>query len=121
MPVSTTVFIGGALQENQTWNQTWGEFQCATRPGYLPLWIINGVSADVIEREPGYRNTTYELIPLHDQGHTLTILSIPASELTNHSIVTCAAVRNETKLNIAGYSPSVHLFVQIHGEMFSCK
>ena len=119
-PESTTVFIPGdppphqpQNMDNQTYNQTWGEFQCVTRPGYLPLWIVNGVSADIIEQQPGYTNTTYELIPLHDQGHTLTILSIPASQLTNHSVVTCAAVKNKTKLNIIGYSSPVNLFVQI--------
>lgn len=87
-----------------------GDFSCATRRGYLPLWVVNGVSADAILETAGYNGTYSEHIPLLVAGHVLSFLSIPASPATNNSVVSCAAVSNGSQA-VVTYSKPVRLTV----------
>lgn len=87
---------------------TSGDFECATRSGYLPLWLINGLSIDLIQNLAGYSGTYTELLPLQE-NHVLSFLSIPASPLTNNSVIVCAAITVESV--IVAYSDSVNMVV----------
>lgn len=72
------------------------------------MWVINGVSADLISSRPGFEEVTYELIPLQDSGNTLSILNIPVKSDINGTIVTCTAVYNQS---IEAHSQPVYLIV----------
>ena len=85
-----------------------GQFQCAIRVGFKLVWVINGVSADLISSRPGFEEVTYELIPLQDSGNTLSILNIPVKSDINGTIVTCTAVYNQS---IEAHSQPVYLIV----------
>ena len=91
---------------------TFGDFSCATRLSYDPLWIINGTSADLVRVTiAGYNRTYVENIPLlRGRANILSFLSIPSSRLTNNSVVVCAAVSNKTS-HIVAYSKPAHLIV----------
>lgn len=89
-----------------------GDFRCATRQGYLPLWIVNGVSIDLIVRIAGYNGTYTEYIPLQVEGSILSFISIPAVPATNNSIVACVAITNSSQgTDIVAYSLPVSMIV----------
>lgn len=92
-PDNTTVFINHTAME-----ELFGDFSCATRLGYRPLWVINGLSVDLIRETPAYGDTYTELHQLQVEGNFLSFLSIPATPATNNSIVACTAVDNGTVL-----------------------
>ena len=81
-------------QENVSFPETtieYGKFQCATRGGVQPLWLIDGVSATTtIKTKPGFENLTFSVHPLPENG-TLTLLYVPGSVVTNNSVIRCAA------------------------------
>ena len=90
----------------------YGDFRCATRHGYLPLWIVNGVSVDLIVDVAGYNGTYTEYIPLQVEGNILSFISIPALPATNNSIVSCAALSNTSQsTDVVAYSEPVHMVV----------
>ncbi len=80
-------------QENGSFPETsieYGKFQCATRGGVLPLWLIDGVSAASIKTRPGFEELTYSVHSLPENG-TLTLLYVPGSVETNNSGIRCVA------------------------------
>lgn len=93
--------------------QVFGDFSCATRLGYRPLWIVDGLSVELILEKPGFIGTYIERHPLPGEGNQLSFVSIPASRATNNSIVTCAAVepKNDTILT---YSRPAHMIGNIY-------
>lgn len=108
-PANTTV----AIITSSDSPLLWGDFSCATRLGSRPLWIVNGVSIDIITETAGYNGTYSEYFHLpHGDGNFLSFLSIPALPATNNSIVTCAAIASESSSNtIFAYSAPVHMLV----------
>lgn len=68
----------------------YGKFQCATRAGVQPLWLIDGVSATSIKTELGFENVTYSIHPLIENG-SFTLLYVPGYVETNNSRIRCAA------------------------------
>ena len=100
-PVNTTVIIGND-------SDLFGDFHCATRHGYHPLWIVNGLSITIIQERAGYNGTYTEYHSLPGDGRTLSFLSIPASPATNNSIISCAAQANDT---VAAYAEPARLTI----------
>ena len=88
-PESTMVTIN-EQQYSETYLE-YGRFQCATRTGVLPLWLINGNSATSIKSEPGFENVTYDMYQIPENG-TFTLLYVPGSVETNNSMIRCGAV-----------------------------
>ena len=103
-PENHTVFI--SQNETETEDEVFGDFRCATRHGFRPLWIVNGVSLAIIQERDGYNSTYSEYLPLPGEGNTLSFISIPASSVTNNSIVSCVAQANDT---VAAYADPVRL------------
>lgn len=105
--MNTTVFITSDMD-----TVLFGDFRCATRQGYLPLWVINGVSVDLIVQTAGYNGTYTEYIPLQVEGNILSFISIPAVPATNNSIVACVAITNSSEgTDVVAYSEPVHMTV----------
>ena len=74
---------------------------------------MNGISWELIrEQTAGYGDTYIELILLPGDGNLLSFISIPASAATNNSVVSCAALENET---ILAYSQPAHMIVLVQG------
>jgi len=74
--------------------EVFGTFECSTRSGDAPLWIVNQASVEAIRNSSGYSRTHYKLHVLQGEGYILSFLFLPASALTNNSVVVCAAVGN---------------------------
>lgn len=77
-------------------SEVFGDFRCATRLNLHPLWIVNGVSSDIIKNTDGYGGLYLEYIPLPGEGNLLSFISIPASPATNNSVIVCGALSNGT-------------------------
>jgi hypothetical protein len=106
-PMDTTVYITSDME-----TVLFGDFRCATRRPYLPLWVVNGVSIDLILDTPGYNGTYTEYIPLQVEGNILSFISIPALPATNNSIVSCAVIQNSShSIDVIAYAMPVHMTV----------
>ncbi len=92
-------------------------FQCSTRSGDVPLWIVNAVSVSTIRNTSGYANTQYDLFGLQGQGHFLSFLSIPVSYQTNNSMVVCVAIANGEPV---AFSQPAYLIVLHSGGKILC-
>lgn len=68
----------------------YGRFQCATRAGVHPLWLIDAVSAASIKTKLGFENVSYSVYSLPENG-TFTLLYVPGYIETNNSRIRCAA------------------------------
>ena len=95
---------------NSTGVELFGDFECATRLGYFPVWLVNGSSVDLVKKRRSFNGTYTEYHPLQVEGNVLSFLSIPATSATNNSIVICAAISTANH-TIDAYSDSVHLTV----------
>ena len=76
----------------KTSKEVFGIFDCSTRSGDAPLWIVNQATVDAVRNSSGYSRTYYQHHALQGEGHILSFLYLPASALTNNSMVICAAV-----------------------------
>lgn len=96
--------------------ELFGTFECSTRSGGLPLWIINASSVDDIRNISGYARTYYEYHDLPGEGTILSFLFIPVSNLTNNSKVICGATGNNKPV---AFSDPVYLIVLPKGKYIS--
>lgn len=104
-PDNATVFITANMD-----TVLFGDFRCATRQGYKPVWLVNGVSIDIIEETAGYSDIYTEVILLPVEGNVLSFLSIPATPVTNNSVVICTAITTNSQ-SIVAYSIAARLTV----------
>ncbi len=86
----------------------YGRFQCATRAGVEPLWLINGRSPSSVKTELGFENVTYVVYPLLENG-TFTLLYVPGYLETNNSGIRCVAFNVDGE--IVEYSDIVYFTV----------
>ena len=98
------------ITANQQYSEVYreyGRFQCATRTGVFPLWVINGNSAASIKSEPGFENVTYNMYPIPENG-TFTLLYVPGFVETNNSVIRCGAIVDS---KVVAFSEAVNFTV----------